>query len=180
MTEAIRTETEPDQAGWRLRLGLIIFVVGFLSPLLIPLVTASPLSIKLKTVISGGLAVGIPELFSIVAIAIMGKSGFNYIKKRFFRFLKKHAPADSVSRIRYRIGLIMFTFPILFGWLTPYFSRIVPDYDVQGLPVILILDATLIVSVFVLGGDFWDKVHGLFIHGATIRCPASSSSKEER
>ena len=78
MTSDTITETEPDQTRLRLRLGLIVFVIGFLSPLLIPLVTASELPTKWKAVISGTLAVGIPELFSIVAIAIMGKSGFNY------------------------------------------------------------------------------------------------------
>ncbi|MEK6193764.1 MAG: hypothetical protein N2F24_06005, partial [Deltaproteobacteria bacterium] len=78
MTAGIITETELKQTRWRLRLGLIVFVIGFLSPLLIPLVTAAELSMKWKAVISGCLAVGIPELFSITAIAIMGKSGFNY------------------------------------------------------------------------------------------------------
>ncbi|MBW2227735.1 MAG: hypothetical protein JRG99_10595 [Deltaproteobacteria bacterium] len=57
---------------WRLHLGLIVLIIGFLSPLLIPLVTASELPTKWKAVISGCLAVGIPELFSIAAIAIMG------------------------------------------------------------------------------------------------------------
>ena len=177
MSTAIKSETKPEQSGWRVRLGLSIFVIGFLSPLLIPLVTASPLSIKLKTLICGGLAVGIPELFSFVAIAIMGKPGFTHIKNIFFSSLKKHAPPDSVSQIRYRIGLIMFTFPLIFGWLAPYISLLVKEYDLQGLPVILLLDVTLILSFFVLGGDFWDKVRGLFVHGARILYPVASSSQ---
>ena len=114
MTGDIITKMELGQMRWRLRLGVIVFVIGFLSPLLIPLVTASELLTKWKAVISGCLAVGIPELFSIAAIAIMGKSGFNYIKERFFGFLKKYGPADKVSRTRYRIGLFMFLLPIFF------------------------------------------------------------------
>jgi hypothetical protein len=108
MNTGIIAGTEPNQTPWRLRIGLIVFVVGFLSPLLIPLVTASELPTKWKAVISGALAVGIPELFSIVVIAIMGKPGYNYIKSRFFAFLKKHGPPDKVSPIRYRIGLSCF------------------------------------------------------------------------
>ncbi|MBW2197866.1 MAG: hypothetical protein JRF58_08435 [Deltaproteobacteria bacterium] len=106
----------------------------------------------------------------------MGKSGFNYIKDRFFRFLKKYGPADRVSRIRHRIGLVMFGLPILFGWLAPYFSSIVPDYDLQGSIVNLIGDVMFISSLFVLGGDFWDKVRSLFVCGATAKFPEPLSA----
>lgn len=171
MNTGIIAGTEPNQTPLRLRLGLIVFVVGFLSPLLIPLVTASELPTKWKAVISGALAVGIPELFSIVAIAIMGKPGYNYIKSRFFAFLKKHGPPDKVSPTRYRIGLVMFLLPILFGWLAPYVPRVIPGYDLQGLLVNIIGDVILISSFFVLGGDFWDKIRSLFIYGATATFP---------
>ena len=166
MSTDIITETELGRTRWRLRLGLAVFVIGFLSPLLIPLVTVTELPIKWKAVISGILAVGIPELFSIVAVAIMGKPGFYYIKEHFFGFLKKYGPADRVSPTRYRVGLIMFGLPILFGWLAPYVPIIISGYDVQGLTVNLIGDVMLISSLFVLGGDFWDKIRSLFIHEA--------------
>ena len=175
MTAGIITETELKQTRWRLRLGIIIFVIGFLSPLLIPLITATGLPTNWKAVISTCLAVGIPELFSIVAIAIMGKSGYNYIKVRFFAFLKKHGPADKVSPTRYRIGLVMFVLPILHGWLAPYVPTIIPSYDLQGLIVNMIGDAMFISSFFVLGGDFWDKVRALFVYGATAKFPEPSS-----
>jgi hypothetical protein len=169
VTHEIVTKTEGSQTPWRLRLGLIVFITGFLSPLLIPLVTGSDLSTKWKAVISGCLALGIPELFSIVAIAIMGKPGYNYIKAMFFAFLKKHGPADTVSPTRYRIGLVMFILPILFGWLAPYVQTIIPGYDFQGLIVNIIGDVMLISSFFVLGGDFWDKVRSLFVHTASVK-----------
>lgn len=165
------SEKELVQMRWRLRLGMAIFVIGFLSPLLIPLVTASDLPTKWKTIISGALAVGIPELFSIVAIAIMGKPGFNYIKERFFAFLKKHGPADRVGRTRYRIGLVMFLLPIFFGWLAPYAPHLIPGYEPHRFAVNLAGDVLFISSLFVLGGDFWDKVRALFSHEAKVQMP---------
>ncbi len=60
----------------------------------------------------------------MAAIAIMGKSGFNLIIERIFSFLKKHGPPDRVSLTRYRIGLVMFVLPIVFGWLGPYTTYI--------------------------------------------------------
>jgi hypothetical protein len=173
MMEQRIISAEQPSSRWRLRLGLIIFVVGFSSPLLIPLVTASELSTKWKTLISGALAVGIPEIFSIVAIAVMGKSGFNHIKERFFDFLKKHGPPDVVSRTRYRIGLVMFVFPIMFGWLAPYAPHLVPGYVTHRFAVNLVGDLMFVSSLFVLGGDFWDKVRALFIHEAKASFPSN-------
>ena len=175
MTPRATTATERPPGGWRLRLGLIIFVIGFSSPLLIPLVSASGLSTKWKAVLSGALAVGIPEVFSIAAIAIMGKSGFDYMKQRILGFLKKYGPPDVVSRTRYRIGLIMFVLPVLFGWLVPYAPHLVPGYAAHRFYVNLVGDLMFVSSLFVLGGDFWDKVRALFIHEAKAVIPAGSA-----
>jgi hypothetical protein len=168
MTQTTASKTGQPQTEWRLRLGLIILVVGFLSPLAIPLVTATELPAKWKAVISGALAVGIPEVFSIVAIAIMGKSGFNFLKERFFALIKKYGPPDRVNPVRYRIGLVMFVLPILFGWLAPYVSRYIPGYEAHRISISIIGDLMLFISLFVLGGDFWDKVRALFIHDVRV------------
>jgi hypothetical protein len=156
---------------WRFTLGLIVFIVGFLSPLLIPLVKAAKLSAGWKVFISGALAVGIPEVFSVAAIAIMGKSGFNAIKDFIFKLFKKYGPPDVVGPTRYRIGLVMFVLPILFGWLAPYAPHLIPGYATHRMVFNLMGDLILISSLFVLGGDFWDKVRSLFIHGAKASFP---------
>ena len=106
--------------GWRFYWGIILFFLGLLSPLFIPLVTATALPAGWKTALSGLLMLGIPELLWVAAAAIMGKSGFNYIKGKFWGFFKKMAPSDEVSPARYRVGLVMFLMPILFGWLGAY------------------------------------------------------------
>ena len=128
-------------------------MVGWLRPLCIPLITATELPTRWKTVISGMLAVGIPEVFTVAAIAIMGKSGYNLIKERIFSFLKKHGPPDRVSLTRYRIGLVMFVLPVIFGWLGPYGTHLIPGYETHRLVVSLIGDVMFVASLFVLGGD---------------------------
>jgi len=169
MVTATATETEQPRAGWRFRLGLIVLVVGWLSPLCIPLITATELPTRWKTVISGMLAVGIPEVFTVAAIAIMGKSGYNLIKERIFSFLKKHGPPDRVSLTRYRIGLVMFVLPVIFGWLGPYGVHLIPGYETHRFVVSLIGDVMFVASLFVLGGDFWDKIRALFSHSARVQ-----------
>ena len=171
MEQETVTPAEPPR-GWRFPVGLAIFIVGFISPVFIPVVIASGLSTAWKTAISELLAAGIPEVFSVVAIAIIGKSGFNYIKGRLSAFLKKHGPPDVVSRTRYHIGLVMFVLPLLFGWLAPYAPNLIPGYDAHRLAVNLLGDIMFVSSLFVLGGDFGDKVRSLFMHEAKVHIPA--------
>ena len=171
MNQTAASKPDPPRAGWRLRLGLVILVVGWLSPLLIPLAARTSLATEWKTIISGLMAVGIPELFTVAAIAIMGKSGYNLIADRFFTFWKKHGPADRVSLNRYRAGLVMFALPVLFGWLGPYGAHHIPLYETHRFIVSLIGDVVFLASLFVLGGDFWDKVRALFIWNARVDLP---------
>ena len=161
--------TETGLSRGRLYTGGIIFVAGFLSPLLVPLVTASSLPVAWKTTLSGLLLVGVPELAMLVAAAVMGKEGFNYLKQKLFGFLGKHfAPPEAVSLFRYRVGLILFSIPLLFGWLTPYITGYLPVFEEHRLLFAIIGDLFLLTSLFVLGGEFWDKLRELFIHRAKV------------
>ena len=158
---------ETNLSRGRLCSGGAIFVAGFLCPLLVPLVTASPLPVGWKTAISGLLLVGIPELAMLVAAAVMGKAGFNYMKQLLFGFLGKHfAPPETVSLTRYRIGLVLFTIPLLLGWVAPYISGYLPVFEEHRLLLAIMGDLFLLSSLFVLGGEFWDKLRALFIHRA--------------
>jgi len=153
-------------SGWRFRAGVALFVLGFAAPLAIPLVVASALPTPWKTALSGALALGVPEIMMVVAAAVMGKEGFAEIKKRFGRFIKKYGPPDTVGSTRYRIGVVMFAAPILLGWLGPYLHRFLPGFDTHPMWWHVSGDVIFVASFFVLGGEFWDKLRSLFVHGA--------------
>ena len=156
------------RAKARFRLGTTIFIIGFCSPLLIPFVTATDLPLKWKATLSGTLALGIPELFSIIAIAIMGKPGFIQLKEIVAKYFKKYGPAERVSRNRYRFGLILFIFPLLMAWTLPYIGHLLPFYQENLLPFSIAGDVLFVSSLFILGGEFWDKLQALFIYGAKV------------
>ena len=167
MTKNVATETSISKG--RLYAGGVIFIAGFLSPLLVPLITMLPLSDGWKAAISGLLLVGVPELAMLIAAAVMGKDGFNYLKQLIFGFLGKHfAPPETVSLVRYRIGLILFSIPLLFGWVVPYLAGHYPVFDEYRMIFAIIGDLLLVSSLFVLGGEFWDKLRALFIHRAKV------------
>jgi hypothetical protein len=165
------TITEQKPAGWRLGLALVFIGLSLSTVLFIPLITASNLSTELKATISGLLVFGIPQVFMLAAVAVVGKAGFNYLKGRIFGFFKQLGPAKTVSRTRYRIGLVMFALPILLGFLGPYIANLIPELGVNRLLISVTGDLMLLASFFVLGGDFWDKLQALFIHQAKAQIP---------
>ena len=159
---------KPQLSNKILVFGTVILIVGFLSPLLIPWVTSTDWSVGLKSFLSGFLAFGIPEIFMLIAIAVMGKPGYEFIKEKVAKFIQPLLPPDAVSKARYRFGLALFSIPILFGFLGPYLGHFFESLHDVPISWYLGLDLIFVVSLFVLGGDFWDKLSGLFDHEARI------------
>jgi hypothetical protein len=133
---------------------------------LIPVVSSSNLSISVKTILSGLLALGIPELFILIAIGIMGKEGYETIKQSFFGFLKRNGPPRTVSKIRYRFGLFFFTLVLLIGLAMPYVLSFYGNLMEHLLVITLVSDFILISCLWILGGDFWDKLRSLYIYNS--------------
>jgi hypothetical protein len=168
---------KPDvpATGWRLKLGVLLFGLSIVLPVLgVPLVAVMGLSAGVVATVSGVLLGG-SEVLGLVAVAVMGKSGYTYIKNRVFGFLKQHGPPAEVGRTRYTIGLVMLAVPFGFGWLSPYLADRIPGYYGNEFTYAIVGDLLLLVSLFVLGGDFWDKVRGLFIHKAKVVFPQTAA-----
>lgn len=163
-----RTSSLPA-AEKKIVIGSIVFILGQLSPLiLIPIVVSLDLSGGWTTALSGLLMFGFPELAILASVAIMGKQGFDFIKGKVFGYFKKIAPPDVVSKTRYRIGLVIFIIPFLIAWLLPYFINLIPSYQEYKLLINISGDIVLLVSLFVLGGDFWDKLRSLFLQNVKV------------
>ena len=157
--------------NWRFRLGGGLFFLGFIFPAFIPLVLMIDMPASWKTVATGMMAVGLPDLLWIVAASVLGKQGFIAIKEKAFHYLKKIGPPDRVSQTRYTIGLFMFFLPLLLGWLGPYISLFFNSYESNRLILVISGDLLFVSSFFILGGNFWDKLQALFIHDAKVVSP---------
>ena len=68
-------------------------------------------------------------------------------------------------------GLVMFLVPILFAWITIYVPNLIPGLVTHPIAFAVTGDLMLVASLFVLGGDFWDKIRALFVHGARAHFP---------
>ena len=173
-SEALPT---PDRkTRWRMNLALVLWVGGFFLPLAIPLVIKLPLPVATKSALSGLLVFGLPQLLTVIAIAIVGKSGFHYLKERLFGAAKKLGPPVHVSRLRYRIGLVMLFLPLAVSLFEPYVTLIVVNERLPHWVFGAVDDTLFLTSFFVLGGEFWDKVKALFIYEARVVLPGTPGS----
>ncbi|TWU21113.1 hypothetical protein Pla52o_41470 [Novipirellula galeiformis] len=165
---------EPSQIRWRAKVGFVMFVLSIGWPVLIPVLPLLGVTTTATAAISGVMLVA-AEIILVAAAAIAGKEGFAIIKTTVFGFLHSRGPANEVGPTRYRIGLVMFAAPLAVGWASPYighyFAVSETDFGVGGLAAAIVLDVLLLVSLFVLGGGFWDKLRSLLRHDAYAVIP---------
>jgi len=155
------------QVGWRFAVGAALIVGGYGAWMLIPMAAASHLAPAVKTMITGVLA-ATPGLSKLGAIAVMGKAGFNALKARLFGLLRHARPKEHVSRARYSVGLVLFWVPLIIRWHQPYSSGRIIDWSTHGHLYSEINDLVMVVGLFVLGGEFWEKLRALFLYDATV------------
>ena len=156
--------------GWRFGVGVALLVGGYLALGLLPVIRSADLAVGLKTILAGLIAVT-PALSKVAAIAVMGKPGFQFLQALLFRAFHRLRPVQQVSRRRYRIGLVLFLAPIVGSWLVLRAPGLLSNWSFFWS---LIGDAVLIAALFVLGGDFWDKLRALFSYDAKVSFPADA------
>ena len=165
--------------SWKYRLGLVLFFgafpVFFATPVVIPMLG---LSTGESATLIGGILLGV-EVFWFASIPLLGKEGFEAVKKRTFGWLK--LSSGPISRARHRLGVTLLLGSILLdvflnsvivladvfvepdGDLTPVLLGL--NYEQQTTVYIVIQILTTIgvmAGVFMLGGDFWERLKKAF------------------
>ncbi len=148
--------------GWRFKCGIGIFIFALVLWCLIPV--AASLDVPGSRIAALSATVFIANKILLIAcIAVMGKEGFQQLKAILFGHAKRLAPAQKVGPVRHAIGLVMFILPLLTATLEPYIDYILPGFRPNLWQLQVLGDIMLIASFFVLGGDFWSKLRGLFV-----------------
>ena len=70
----------------------------------------------------------------------------------------------------------MIVLPLLLAWLGPYFAYHIPGYETTRGMVSILSDFLFVTRLFVLGGEFWDKIRALFIIDVKVLITANSLS----
>jgi len=94
---AIETANDPvftsEQIGWRFALGTVIIVGAYIAWPLIPVVMMTDLEPGIKAGLSGLLG-ATPFISKFVALAIMGRPAYYFLKRTVFSRLRRRAPAQ--------------------------------------------------------------------------------------
>lgn len=169
MSSAQQTTDTASPAGWRFKSGIGIICLMAALWLTVPMAAAADVPASKVATLTGVLFIA-NKLLLLLAIAIMGKSGFQELKSRIFGYVSGLAPSaeTEVGPLRHRIGLLMFCLPLISAFLEPYIDNLWPGLRPNLWQLQLLGDAMLIASFFVLGGNFWDKVRALFIRTARV------------
>ncbi len=151
----------------RLYIGIIVLILALAMPIwgsLIVSILGFPPGIS--TVLIGLSIAGGPDLLLLIAAAIMGKESLNYILGRIGKWFGRNFKlSENVSKRRYIFGLILFWGSILMRWAIGFFQQMPapPKGGIDwGLIILLAFEVVLVISIFVLGANYWEKLGALF------------------
>ncbi len=154
-------------ANTRLKLGIAFALGGNLLFFTSAWIAWMPWSASFKATLWGVLFFA-PEVGTLIGAALMGKENFARFKALAFSVVGRIKPAGGVSKLRHNLGLAMLCVPLLPTYLQAYQPEWLPDGSPLRWQARLVSDGIFVAGLFVLGGDFWDKLYALFDHKAKV------------
>ena len=164
----------PLSANTRLKIGIAFAVGGNVLFFTSAWVAWMPWSGKTKAAVWAVLFF-VPEAGTLIGAAIMGKENYERFKNAAFALIGRFKPAGDIGEWRHRIGLAMFFLPLIPTYIQAYKPEWLPDQSAWRWIVKIAADLIFITSLFVLGGDFWDKLHALFLREARATLPSPAA-----
>ena len=141
---------------------------------MVPLIAFTNLSTATKATITAVVWIGMPKVFTLMAIFLLGEEGFRHLATLVLGTLKSAVLVQTPGPARHVIGMLMFLGPLLLTVAAPYLDKYLPGWLPQEVYVALIGDLVFALSFFVLGADFWDKLRALLVRGATVSFPSAT------
>lgn len=147
---------------WRFYLGIGALALSIIMPIFALFVPLLGLSVAQSALVVGLLIGGGPEVMALIAVALLGKATFRYLLhsvKSFFRAKVLEKPA---SKGRYYFGLMINITSWIPLYLYGYLPAIMPGGDMR-IYILAAADLSFVASMFVMGGEFWEKIRKIFV-----------------
>ncbi|PSJ59473.1 hypothetical protein C7I85_17090 [Mesorhizobium soli] len=159
-------------SGWRFKCGVALLVLAIALVLAIPLLATLGVPAATLAAVTGAVFI-INKLLLILIIALVGKAGFQQLKNAVASHIPRLGTVGPIGPVRHAIGLAMFWVPLTWSLLEPYIDYFWPGWRPNQWAYQLLGDLIFITGIFVLGGNFWEKVRALFIRTARVVDTAS-------
>lgn len=160
---------------WRYKAGLTLIIVG--NGILVLGILAPALGAGAGTV--SAMVIG-GEILSLASIVFLGKEGFKAIKSKVFAFVKT-SYTGTVGPTRHYIGISFLFINFIVHYIVALYlwdafgaaTATTTPPDVWGLDfaqqesmvswLFLIAEITFLSSIYILGGDWWDKFRNVVV-----------------
>ena len=152
---------------WRFYAGMTAMVLAVVMPLCALVVPMLGLSTTQSALLAGVLLAGGPEVLCILAVALLGKDTFRYFTHRIMTALRRAVIDQPASKARYYTGLVVIMLSWLPAYIYAYAPTLMPGGDAR-IYVLAAMDLAFVVSVFLMGGEFWEKVRRIFVYEGRI------------
>lgn len=152
----------PPATNWRLIAGVSLLILSCLLPLCALVVPLLGLSVAESALVGGMLVAGAPEILILIAIALLGRQNFDRIVGAAKKFFFTTFFSTPVSRTRYYVGLAISILSFVPLYVAGYASSWMPPGDAR-IFVLASADLAFVLSVFIMGGEFWEKFRRLFV-----------------
>ncbi|HEY5814358.1 MAG TPA: transporter suffix domain-containing protein [Terrimicrobiaceae bacterium] len=147
---------------WRFYLGMTALGLSIILPVFAIFVPFLGLSVAQSALVAGLLIAGGPEVMALVAVALLGKQTFRYLLHRIKSFFRAKLLEQPVSKARYFSGLAVSIASWIPLYLYGYLPAIMPGENMR-IYILAAADLSFVASMFVMGGEFWEKVRKIFI-----------------
>ena len=151
--------------GWKYYLGLSLFIYSFLPFSIVAVLpfmgmTFAQLGIFAVIFLASG------EIALLCAAALLGKEFLGAMKKRIMALFKRTHEPKPVTRAMHRFGVTL-----LIASTLPYYAVLVyllffphRESEINFLAwVMTVGEAAFVAGLFILGGQFWDRLQHLFL-----------------
>ena len=147
---------------WRFYTGMAALVLSLVMPLFAFLVPLFGLSLAQSAAVVGLLIAGGPEVVGLIGIALLGRNAFQYFTYQAKRAFRSAVLPTRVSKKRYYIGLSINVTSWIPLYLYGYFPTWLPSGDAR-IYILASAGLSFILSMFIMGGEFWEKFRRIFI-----------------
>ncbi|MGI9594852.1 MAG: hypothetical protein ACR2QK_01750 [Acidimicrobiales bacterium] len=171
----------PTVSGWRRPVGVVLFVLHLILPLIaLVLVPILGLPSGTNAIIMGVSVVGGPDVLLIVAIAILGKDGVSELMAKFGSVVRRVTKWDAVTERRYKVGMWVLVASMVLPTIILFFWHSSIE-GIEGQPgwgfwVLLASTFAFIGAVLCMGQPFWLRIQAIASWDAQITIPTTDDA----
>ena len=166
--QAVGPLKEPTlKRDWRFYAGVTAIILSVVMPLGAFIVPVLGLPTAQSALLAGLLVAGAPEVLCILAIALLGQDTFQYFVHKAKAAFRRAILDRPASKLRYYTGLAIILLSWLPAYIYAYFPTALPGGNVR-IYILAGMDLAFVASVFLMGGEFWEKVRRIFVYEGKV------------